>query len=320
MITIERSKHRIAVEGRPSQTALAISLYLLLCALLAACAFDRRFLEPEVIPPQAKKGVFVDPIDHDTSFVLLAGPAWQPTFVDRNNVLVEKPFTIESSVFGTTEGHRLNAWTMRPSRVEPNGTMLLFLHGNGGNITTEYQTVMPLVERGYCVFLFDYSGYGFSTGTASRSTLLSDARAAFAQVLAEKEKGGYHRLLIYGQSLGGHLAVLLAAEVGQQCDGLVSEGAFTSYDDIAVSTSKMGFLARIATKNGPAAKERISQVMAPVLVVHSREDRTIPFAMGEDLFRNAKEPKQFLPISGRHCAAPLLFADTLSARIQRLIR
>ena len=118
----------------------------------------------------------------------------------------------------------------------------------------------------------------------------------------------------------GHTAVLLAAEVGAACNGLIVEGAFNSYDDIAASSTKAGFLARIATKGGAAAKERIAEVKVPVLVIHSREDATVPFAMGEELFRNAPEPKQFMEVSGRHCAAPVLFADTLGARIMEFFR
>lgn len=166
--------------------AFLLRLMVVNCVLLLSCSLDRRFLAPEVIPPQAKKGVFVNPATRDTSYVLLDGPAWQPTFVDRNNMPVTKSYSVESSVFATAEGHTLNGWTMRPKDAEANGVLILFLHGNGGNITTEYAVLVPLVERGYTVFLFDYSGFGFSTGRASRKTLVSDARAAFAQVGAVK--------------------------------------------------------------------------------------------------------------------------------------
>lgn len=294
-------------------------LWLVLVALLSSCAFDRRFLAPEVIPPQAKQGIFVNPVTKDTTYVLLEGPAWQPTFADRERVPVDRPYSIQSSLITTLDGHRLNAWTMRPTKRAEKPITILFLHGNGGNITTEYEAAAPMVERGYRVILFDYSGYGFSTGRASRKWLMNDARAAFEQARLQQEGQPERKLVIYGQSLGGHLAVLLAAEVGKNCDALIIEGAFTSYDDIAASSTKLGLLARVATKGGPSAKDRIASVTAPVLIVHSRQDKTIPFEMGELLFAKAAPPKDFFAIEGPHCTAPILYADSLCARIERLV-
>lgn len=292
---------------------------IIVCLAVLSCSLDRRFLSPEVIPPQAKRGMVVNPAKHDTTYLLLEGPVWQPTFLNGSKTIQDLPYRVESSVFQSLSGNRLNAWLMRPTTHAENGITVLFLHGSGGNVTTEYLTMAPLVERGFRVMLFDYSGFGFSTGTASRKTLLADAQAALRHVRSIPDEQHQH-LIVYGQSLGGYLAILLTASSNEHIDGLVTEGAFTDFDDIAAKSTGLGFLARVITKNGPSSKEEIQKVHVPTLVVHSTEDKTVPFSMGQELFDAANDPKDFFAVGGRHCGAPNLVPDSLCSRIDRLMK
>ena len=84
--------------------------------------------------------------------------------------------------------------------VEPKYTILHF-HGSGQFIFTQYRYMEPLVEQGFQVFVFDYSGYGFSGGKASRANVLNDGRAAL-DYLMTKEEVKATKLVLYGQSLG----------------------------------------------------------------------------------------------------------------------
>ncbi len=285
--------------------------------LLWSCAFDRRFLAPEVIPPQARQGIVIDPVAKDTTYLVLNGPTWQPSFLDRNKQTRLLSYSVESVVFDGVAGRVLNAWIMRPTAQVENDMTILFLHGNAGNITTEYLSMVPLVEAGYRVLLFDYGGFGLSTGKASRKFLLDDAEAALHYLRSRPDEQG-RTLTVYGQSLGGHLGVLLAAEHPVGINGLVVEGAFTSYDDIAAHSSGLGFLARAITHSGPSAEAAISKIHVPVLIIHSTEDKVIPYSMGQELFRKANEPKELLTVRGRHCAAPTLYGDSIVEVIKRM--
>ncbi len=262
--------------------------------------------------------MIVNPIQHDTTYLLLEGPTWQPTFQDRAHKNQELPYRVESTVFPSASGNRLNGWFMRPTKHAENGMTILFLHGSGGNVTTEYLSMVPLVERGHRVLVFDYSGYGLSTGTATRKSLLVDAHAALRH-LNNLQDGSDQRLIVYGQSLGGYVAILLAASAEEKMDMLVTEGAFTGFDDIAARSTGLGFLARIMTKDGVSAKSEIRRVHVPTLIVHSSEDRTIPFSMGQELFDSANDPKEFLAVQGRHCGAPDLYPDSICTRMVRLM-
>ncbi|MBK7086622.1 MAG: alpha/beta hydrolase [Flavobacteriales bacterium] len=177
--------------------------------------------------------------------------------------------------------------------------------------------MLPFVERGYSVLIPDYSGYGFSEGKATRRHVKEDGIAALKYLRGTGEDLG--ALILYGQSLGGHLAPCVAAEHQDLIDALVVEGAFSSHDDVAVALAKLGFFARWMTREMYSAKRSIAEFHKPVLVVHSREDATIPFAMGERLFGAANGPKTFLPIDQCHVCGPFYYPDSISDHMLRMV-
>lgn len=310
---LDRNNGRIHARQRWSGPLLCITSI----AMFSSCAFDHRFLAPETIPAKAKQAMFIDPVRKDTTYLVLAGLDAQPAFMDARMRPMELPYTIESVAFPASDKRLLNGWLMKPLGQAARMSTILFLHGNGGNITTEYRAVVPLVERGFPLFLFDYGGYGLSTGEVARRYLLSDAQAALAYMRGRADQQG-RKIVVYGQSLGGHTAVLLAAKAGDAISALVTEGAFSGFDDIAAKTTGLGVIARIATANSTTAKKAITEVRVPLLIIHSTEDKVVPYAMAEQLFASANEPKELYTVSGRHCNAPLLFADSLVKKIERL--
>lgn len=304
---------------RLQRDAKAIVFPLLLCAVFVSCAWNKQFLQPERIPPTAKVGTSINPATGDTLLLHLSGPAYQPSFTNARNEPLALPYTIESAMFGNPI-NPLNGWLVKPTTPSEQPLItLLFLHGNGGNIITEYPAVLPFVQRGFQVFLFDYSGYGLSGGKATRSNVLRDAATALEYLKSRTDVAGTP-IVIYGQSLGGHTAALMASGDTAAISAIVIEGGFASYKDIAGATTRTGFLAQLLVKEGPLATKALSNYHGPVLVVHSREDRVVPIAMGRELFTSANTPKEFYEVNGPHISGPLLYADPLVGKIKELIQ
>lgn len=233
-------------------------------------------------------------------------------YMDSNDY--QPGYTIRNTFFKSGD-RNLNAWIMVPD--SPNGTSLFFLHGNAGNVVYQYQLVEPYVERGYKVFLFDYSEFGFSDGEATRQNVLEDGRNAFRYMRQQEEFSG-DNLIVYGQSLGGHLATVIGTEFQEEIDGVVTEGGFSSHKDIA--SDRVPILAHIFVKEMYSGRKVIGELQKPLLVVHSINDKTVPFSNGEKMFENATEPKSFYAIDSCHICGPLYYADSISFKMQEMLK
>lgn len=293
-------------------------LVLLIGGTITSCAWNKSFLQPERIPTTARVGTSIDPVTGDTVLMHIDGKAHQPTFTHANGDTLALPYSVESVLFGDLE-KPLHGWMMKPRSPSalPLITML-FLHGNAGNVFTEYPAVIPFLERGFQVFLFDYSGYGFSGGKATRTHVLRDAEAALAYLRSRHDVVGTP-LVIYGQSLGGHTAALLAKAVKDTVTPLVIEGGFTTFRAIAKAVSHTGPLSYLVVKEGPRTKRSLEAYNGPLLIIHSREDEVVPFAMGQELFAWGNEPKQFHAIDGCHACGPILRPDSIAGWIRGMM-
>ena len=128
----------------------------------------------------------------------------------------------------TEDGERLHGW-WAPTRAHRIGH-LLFCHGNGGNIGDRVLSAELLTAAGFDVLLFDYRGYGRSSGRPGEEGTYRDARAAQRALLDRPGVDG-KRLLFFGESLGGAVALQLALE--QPPAGLVVQSAFTGVRQMA---------------------------------------------------------------------------------------
>jgi hypothetical protein len=195
--------------------------------------------------------------------------------------------------FQAADGVRLHGWYV--PHDHPRAT-ILFLHGNAGNITHRADVLRILHDRvGAAVLIFDYRGYGRSEGRPSEQGVLADARAARAW-LGQRQGTGQRDIVLMGESLGGAVAVDLAAADGARA--LVLESTFSSLPDVAarhVRWLPVGLLMR--TRFDSLAK--IAAYHGPLLQSHGPRDTIIPFDLGRRLFEAANEPKQFIAIQGR---------------------
>jgi len=173
--------------------------------------------------------------------------------------------------------------------------VLLYLHGARWDVRGSAFRMRRMHELGFSVLGVDYRGFGQSTaGLPSEASAAEDARAAWDWLALQQPQS---QRFVFGHSLGGAIAVQLAADVGD-ASGLIVENTFTSIPEV-VQTFKWGWLplGPLITQRFDAAA-RIAQVKVPVLVVHGSEDRLILPALGRALFERAAAPKRFVLVEG----------------------
>lgn len=203
---------------------------------------------------------------------------------------------IEDAWFETEDGVRLHAWFAAPTAAERDSNalpMVLWLHGNAGNLSDRYETLVDLVNLPARVLLADYRGYGRSEGRPSEGGLYRDARAAWRE-LTEARHVAPERIVIFGKSLGTAPAIDLATRVRPAA--LIVQSGFTSIPDMAKTV--FPFLPRVLVRTKMSSIDKIGRITVPKLFIHSPADEVVPYAMGRALFDAAPEPKTFLEVAG----------------------
>lgn len=202
-------------------------------------------------------------------------------------------FQYDNVEFKAADGTQLHGWYI-PNRESDR--VLLFFHGNAGNISHRGESIEIFHRLGLNIFIFDYRGYGQSEGKPSEPGLYADARAAWLYITESK---GFKKenIIIFGRSLGGAVAAELAAEV--QPGSLILESTFSSAKEMAYEV--MPVMSRLVPLRFEfKTAEHIRQVTSPLLVVHSPRDEIIPYPLGEKVFQAANEPRSFFKLQGDH--------------------
>jgi fermentation-respiration switch protein FrsA (DUF1100 family) len=201
---------------------------------------------------------------------------------------------IEDHFFAAEDGTRLHGWLCRRIDAPPDQPVLLFFHGNAGNLSHRADLLIELATRTPAsVFVVGYRGYGRSEGRPSEEGLYLDARAGWSH-LTEASGVGAERIIIFGKSLGGAVAVDLAVDV--DAVGLIVESSFTSIGDMA--GAHYPFVPKFMIRTKMDSIGKISAVRGPKLFIHSQQDRVVPYRLGRALFEAAPEPKRFYEVVG----------------------
>jgi len=228
---------------------------------------------------------------------------WQPTNLP-----------IEDVWFQAKDGTKLHGWYVPCKDAK---AAVLFCHGNGGNITHRVEVMHALHQQvGVSAFFFDYRGYGRSEGSPSEVGVLDDARAARAW-LAKRENITEHDVVMMGESLGGAVAVDLAARDGARA--LVLQSTFSSLPDVAayhypwlpvrwLMQARFDSLSKIGNYHGP------------LLQNHGDADTIVPIQYARRLFEAANEPKQFIVMHGHdhNDSLPMEYFVALKAFLAQL--
>ncbi len=188
-------------------------------------------------------------------------------------------------------GVRLFGWYVESRETQ---AVLLWCHGNAGNIIHRLENLIELHRLGLSVFIFDYRGYGRSSGTPSEEGLYRDALAAYAYLI-ETRHIAPDRLVLFGRSLGAAVAGDVASR--KPAAGLILESPFPSVGAVA-RAHYFGLPVDWLLGAEFNLLERLRKITIPVLVVHGDRDEVVPIQLGRLVFEAAREPKSFYLVPG----------------------
>lgn len=213
----------------------------------------------------------------------------------------------EDVTLSAADGTRLHAWWVPAPGAR---RAVLLLHGNAGNISHRLDKLAVLHGLDVSVLLLDYRGYGRSEGAPSEAGTYQDAAAAYAWLRGRGLPA--EAIVAYGESLGGPIAVDLAAS--QPLGGLILESAPSSIVGVAKHHYPLLPVEWFLSVRYDALA-RLPGVRAPLLILHSPSDEIVPFAMAEALLAAAPGPKRLVRLGGGHNDAFMVAAAAYRAAL-----
>jgi len=212
----------------------------------------------------------------------------------------------------TRDGVVLFGWYI-PARQERG--VVLFCHGNAGNISHRLDSIRIFHDLGLTVCIFDYRGYGKSKGSPTESGTYLDAEAIWDYLIMVK-RVPQEKIILFGRSLGSAVAAHLT--LTHHAGALIIESGFTSVPDLG--EKYFPYLPiRLLSRFRYATIEKIDRIHVPKLFIHSPRDEIIPYSHGVALFGKAAEPKEFLRIMGGHNEGFLLSGETYTTGLDAFI-
>lgn len=207
----------------------------------------------------------------------------------------------------------VTGWVVRTAEDAP---WVLHFHGNAGNISHRVDHLKLFHTLGFNGVVFDYRGYGRSKGVPSEAGLVADGKAVVEYL--ENDLGvDRDKLVYFGESLGGGVAAALSETEPPRA--LILKSTFTSVPDLAAELYP--FLpARRLSRTQFATKDRITEFLFPILVIHGRPDRVVPFEHGQRLFQLANPPKEFFPTNRDHNTSPMAFGPDFRETIKKFVQ
>lgn len=257
---------------------------------------------------------------------LLYAPRMGPVLIyDPKRVNVEpEDVWLDSGEGENGDREKWHAWYLPTPEKKSKGIFVHF-HGNAENLTSHYAMTLWVRDWGYDLLIFDYPGYGLSEGEPTpRATVKAGVKA----LEWAHQKAAGRPVIVYGQSLGGIIAIAAAVEVKNQiplCD-VILDSTFASYQGVARRKLAARWwswplqpLAYLLMSD-KEARDPASLAPTPTLVIHSRQDRVVEFPNGEDLFLRLRDPKDFWILDeGDHSATFRIKDQDLRSRLaQRL--
>ena len=219
---------------------------------------------------------------------------------------------VEERVLATPDGQQIICWWGRARAGMPT---LLYFHGNAGALADRSDRIARYINRGIGVFIMTYRGYGGSTGQPSERKNVADGKLAYDTLVSSGVAP--EDIIIYGESLGTGVAVQVGAE--KRASGLILDAPYTSLVDVAEVhyphlPSRMFMTGRYETL------KYMPRITVPLLVVHGKEDRVIPVAMGIAVHAASAGPKEIAVLPGAGHSDHALFgsSEVINNWIERL--
>ena len=216
-------------------------------------------------------------------------------FPDRQILLTPKDIGLEYEEVSlqTKDNITISGWYI-PAKHEKG--VLLFCHGNAGNISHRLESIEIFHNAGLSVLIFDYRGYGKSEGKPSEKGTYRDAEAAW-NYLVEVQGKTPDRIIVFGRSLGAAIAADIALK--KIPAGLILESSFLSVPEMGKRYYPW-IPVKYISKFQYSTIDKIQSIACPKLIIHSPDDEIVPFEHGKSLFEKAVQPKDFLKIKGGH--------------------
>lgn len=207
----------------------------------------------------------------------------------------------EPVYFKSADGTMLSGWFIPAEGVassrDAKGTVI-HMHGNAQNMTAHWQYAAWVPSRGYNLFVFDYRGYGQSRGKPEPQGIFEDSVAALDH-LRTRTDIDTEKLFVFGQSLGGMLAIAAAGASQQGVCAVLAEAPFHSYSAVADDMMPAAELILDDTYCATTYVAALSPI--PLLLLHGTKDKVVPHAHSVMLLSEAGEPKQLVTIEeGEH--------------------
>ena len=201
-------------------------------------------------------------------------------------------------VFTSADGTQLAGWFIPAVGVasprEAKGTVIQ-MHGNAQNMTAHWSFVDWLPLRGFNLFVFDYRGYGESDGKPDPKGVFEDAVAALDHLRGRTDIDA-SRLLVFGQSLGGTVAIAASGASSQGIRAVVAEAPFYSYS--AIANDHLPGAGMMMDDEWSASRYVAKLAPIPILFIHGTADQVVPYHHSTKLLAEAGEPKSLITING----------------------
>ncbi len=197
--------------------------------------------------------------------------------------------------YASADGTKLHAWYTAP---EGNKPVIVFFHGNSYNIEKFYHKMIPLMNAGYGTFIPEYRGFGGVPGRITEDNLTADALAAVKRLVDNGFDNS--KIVLYGMSLGSHMAVNTAYQLGYRNPfrGVILEVPFDTLPNVVKKVVKVPLPVDFLVKEQYDNLSMIKQLHAPLLVLAAENDTVVPAELAENLYKQAVSPKKMIIYQG----------------------
>tara|TARA_A100001015_G_C14865129_1_gene661968 strand:+ start:197 stop:988 length:792 start_codon:yes stop_codon:yes gene_type:complete len=193
-------------------------------------------------------------------------------------------FSYEEVSIPTPNGNSLKGWFHKKDLTQKK--TLVFFHGNAGDLRNRIYKLNLIKDFDINFLIVAYRGFSGNKGKPSEKGLYEDARSSLEWLA--KQKVTEDKIIVYGESLGTGVSVEVAQN--KKFAGIILESPFTSM----VDAGKFYYFylpVSLLLKDRYETVKKLKNIKIPILVMHGKKDKIVPFHMGQEVFEKANHPK-----------------------------
>lgn len=208
----------------------------------------------------------------------------------------------------TEDGEKIVLWHLTPPDPKKSKGIIVFFHGNGQNLSAHFYYLYWILQKNYDYMIFDYPGYGGSTGAPTPKNTIISGKAAMRWARQQRPT---LPLFVFGQSLGGAVALRTALELRDEIPikGIILDSTFQSYKKAGQKLLGKSWLtwlfqplAHVLLSDEYAPHRHLDGLKGiPFFVMHGNKDQVIDYQLGLELYGALPDPKDFYTVEdGEH--------------------